>query len=86
MAAPRRWRSLFHPAKAGWIEAWAPIFFGAGNIGAGLYVIVALWLSIAWALREFAAVKSGAAWLLVPYLMGVSFESWLNLSIWKLNP
>jgi translocator protein len=65
--------------------AWAPLFFGARNVGAGLFVIVALWLAIAWTVREFAAVKAGAAWLLGPYLIWVSFASWLNLSIWKLN-
>ncbi len=66
--------------------AWAPLFFGARNIGAGLFVIVALWLAIAWTLREFAAVKAAAAWLLVPYLVWVSFASALNFTIWKLNP
>jgi tryptophan-rich sensory protein len=66
--------------------AWAPLFFGARNIGAGLFAIVALWLSIAWTMREFAAVKAGAAWLLAPYLIWVGMETWLNLTIWKLNP
>jgi tryptophan-rich sensory protein len=65
---------------------WAPLFFGAHDIGAGLFVIVALWLAIAWTMREFAAVKAGAAWLLAPYLLWVSFASALNLAIWKLNP
>jgi benzodiazapine receptor len=65
---------------------WAPLFFGAQSIGAGLFAIVALWLSIAWTVREFAAVKAGAAWLLAPYLVWVGIETWLNLTIWKLNP
>jgi tryptophan-rich sensory protein len=65
---------------------WAPIFFGAKDIGAGLFIIVALGLTIIWTLREFAAVKSAAAWLMVPYLIWVIFASALNLSIWKLNP
>jgi translocator protein len=64
---------------------WAPFFFGGKNIGAGLFVIVALWLAIAWALREFAAVKAAAAWLLLPYFIWVTFAGALNLSIWKLN-
>jgi tryptophan-rich sensory protein len=64
---------------------WAPIFFGARNIGAGLFVIVALWLAIAWTLREFAAVKPGAAWMLVPYFLWVTFAGALNFAIWKLN-
>jgi translocator protein len=65
--------------------AWAPLFFGAGNIGAGLFVIVALWLSIVWTIREFAAVKAAAAWILAPYLLWVGFAGALNLAIWKLN-
>jgi translocator protein len=65
--------------------AWAPLFFGAGNVGAGLFVVVALWLSIVWTIREFSAVKASAAWMLVPYLIWVGFASALNLAIWKLN-
>ena len=65
--------------------AWAPLFFGAKNIGAGLFVIVALWLAVTWTLREFAAVRGTAAWLLVPYWIWVSVASALNFAIWKLN-
>jgi tryptophan-rich sensory protein len=65
---------------------WAPLFFGGHDIGAGLFVIIALWLSIVWTIREFAAVKAGAAWMLAPYLLWVSFATALNLAIWKLNP
>jgi benzodiazapine receptor len=66
--------------------AWAPLFFGGRNIGAGLFVIVALWLSIVWAIREFAVVKAAAAWLLAPYFLWVTGAAALNLAIWKLNP
>jgi benzodiazapine receptor len=65
--------------------AWAPLFFGAKNIGAGLFVIVALWAATAWAIREFAVVKTAAAWMLAPYLGWVSFATALNFSLWKLN-
>jgi benzodiazapine receptor len=64
---------------------WVPVFFGAENIGGALFVIVALWLSLAWTLREFARVKPAAAWMLVPYLGWVSVAAALNLSIWKHN-
>jgi translocator protein len=50
-----------------------------------LFVIVALWLAIAWTIREFAAVKASAAWLLAPYLFWVGFASGLNFAVWKLN-
>jgi benzodiazapine receptor len=65
---------------------WVPVFFGAKNIGAALFVIVALWLSVAWTLREFSRVKRTAAWLLVPYIAWVTLAAALNLSIWKHNP
>lgn len=65
--------------------AWAPLFFGLSNIGAGLFDIVALWLAIVWTLREFYSVKPPAAWLLVPYLAWVSYATALNFSIWHLN-
>jgi translocator protein len=95
LAAWLVWRERYHRSRnaalAAYVvqlllnAAWAPLFFGARNIGAGLFVIVALWLAVAWSIREFAAVKAGAAWLLGPYLICVSFASWLNLAIWKLN-
>jgi len=65
---------------------WAPLFFGAQSIGAGLFVIVALWMAVVWTVREFAAVRLLAASLLARYLLWVTFASALNLAIWKLNP
>ena len=89
------WRERYHRGRRAALAAyaiqlvlnalWAPFFFGAKNIGAGLFVIVALWLTIVWTIREFAVVKSGAAWMLVPYLIWVTCASALNLAIWKLN-
>jgi translocator protein len=89
------WRERYHRRRSAALAAyavqlllnavWAPLFFGARNIGAGLFVIVALWLAIAWTIREFAAVKAAAAWLLAPYLIWVGFASALNLALWKLN-
>ena len=65
--------------------AWAPLFFGARNPGFGLFDIVALWLAIGWTIREFSSVQRASAWLLVPYLLWVSFAMALNFSIWRLN-
>ncbi len=89
------WRERYHRGRSAALAAytiqlllnaaWAPLFFGAKSIDAGLFLIVALWLSIAWTIREFAVVKAAAAWLLAPYLIWVGFASALNLAIWKLN-
>ncbi len=90
------WRERYHRGRGAALAAyavqlllnaaWAPLFFGNNNIGAGLFVIVALWLAIAWTIREFAAVKAAAAWLMAPYLIWVGGACALNLAIWKLNP
>jgi tryptophan-rich sensory protein len=95
MAAWLIWRERYHRGRSVALAAyaiqlllnalWAPLFFGARNIGAGLFVIVALWLAVAWTIREFAAVKAGAAWLLAPYLLWVTFAGVLNFALWQLN-
>jgi benzodiazapine receptor len=64
---------------------WAPVFFGARSVGGGLFLVVALWLALAWTLREFARVKPAAAWALMPYVAWVSFLAALNLGIWRMN-
>jgi translocator protein len=65
--------------------AWAPLFFGARNIGSGLFTIVALWLALVWTIREFTPVRPVAAWMLVPYFLWTSFAMALNFSLWRLN-
>ncbi len=90
------WRERYHRGRRAALAAyaiqlllnalWSPLFFGLKNIGAGLFVIVALWLAIVWTIREFAAVKAAPAWMLVPYIAWVSLASALNLAVWKLNP
>ena len=90
------WRERYHRERAAALTAyaiqlllnalWAPLFFGARNIGAGLFVAVALWLTVIWTVREFAAVRAVAAWLMAPYVIWASFAMALNLSIWRLNP
>ena len=66
--------------------AWSPAFFGLRRPDLGLIVIAALWLAIASTVAAFAAVSATAAWLMVPYLVWVSFATALNFAIWRLNP
>jgi tryptophan-rich sensory protein len=44
-----------------------------------------LWLAIAATLTSFWRVAPVAGWLLVPYLLWVSYASALNYSIWRRN-
>ncbi|MBI2676928.1 MAG: tryptophan-rich sensory protein [Candidatus Yanofskybacteria bacterium] len=64
---------------------WSPVFFGAHSIGGALAIIVLLWAAIVLTIFTFAKVSKMAAWLLVPYILWVSFAVYLNFSIWRLN-
>lgn len=64
---------------------WSIIFFGLQNPGAALVEIIFLWLAIVATIMAFAKISKSAAWLLLPYLLWVSFAAYLNYSIWTLN-
>ncbi len=64
---------------------WSIVFFGMHSPLAGLVVIALLWVSIAATIAVFSRVSKAAAWLLLPYLLWVSFASLLNYSVWVLN-
>jgi benzodiazapine receptor len=64
---------------------WSIIFFGQHNIGGALIEIVVLWCAIMSTIMAFAKVSRPAAWLLVPYILWVSFAAYLNYSFWIIN-
>jgi tryptophan-rich sensory protein len=65
---------------------WSPIFFGAHQVTAAFFIILfMLGLAIATTF-VFARVRKAAAWLMVPYLVWISFAAILNFQIDQLNP
>jgi benzodiazapine receptor len=64
---------------------WSPLFFGAQSIGGALAVIILLWAAIVLTILLFRKISQAAAWLLVPYIVWVSFAIYLNVAIWALN-
>lgn len=64
---------------------WSIIFFGLRNPGAAFVEIIFFWLAIVATIIAFAKISRPAAWLLVPYILWVSFAGWLNYSVWQLN-
>ncbi len=64
---------------------WSIIFFYAQQPGWALVDIIFLWLFIAATIYCFSKLSKPAAWLLVPYILWVSFATALNFAIWKLN-
>ncbi len=65
--------------------AWSGIFFGARQIGCAFAEIVILWLAILFNIVIFYPLDSIAAWLLAPYLLWVTYASYLNCGIWLRN-
>src|SRR5271166_3636896 len=65
--------------------AWSGVFFGLRSPGAAFAEIVALWFAILATAVEFWKTTPAAGWLLLPYLIWVSYAAALNFSIWRLN-
>ncbi|MCX6804040.1 MAG: tryptophan-rich sensory protein [Candidatus Diapherotrites archaeon] len=65
---------------------WSILFFGLKSPFLGVLGIVALWFSIAGTIISFKRISRKAMYLLVPYILWVSFASALNAAVWVLNP
>ncbi len=64
---------------------WSYFFFLQHNPFAGFVDIVLLWCIIGVTLVAFWRVRPLAGWLLVPYLLWVTYAAALNATIWRLN-
>jgi len=64
---------------------WSPIFFGLKSPLLGLVVIVIMWTLILATMKKFYPLSKLAFYLLVPYLLWVSFATVLNAAIVVLN-
>jgi translocator protein len=64
---------------------WSAAFFGLHSPLLALVVIVLLWLAIVLTIVKFRTISLVAGNLLIPYLMWVTFASFLNFTIVRLN-
>lgn len=64
---------------------WSVIFFGLQDPASAFIEIVFLWIAIVVTMVAFLEVSKIATWLLLPYLLWVSFATYLNYMIWVLN-
>lgn len=64
---------------------WSIAFFGLKSPLLGLIDIVLLWMAILLTILNFLKVSKVAGWLLLPYLLWVSFATILNYFLWVLN-
>jgi tryptophan-rich sensory protein len=75
----------FYAVQLALNAAWSWLFFGLHQPGWALVDIGLLWLAIVATIAVFSRISAGAAWLTVPYLAWVSFASYLNFMLWRLN-
>lgn len=64
---------------------WSLVFFGLHLPWLGLAVILLLIAAIIWAMSECSKVSKPAMWLLLPYLLWVSFATYLTIGVAVLN-
>ena len=64
---------------------WSIIFFGFKLPGLAFLEIIILWIFIVLSIKKFWPISKTSAYLLIPYLLWVSFASVLNFSIFSLN-
>ncbi|OQA31167.1 MAG: TspO/MBR family protein [archaeon ADurb.Bin336] len=64
---------------------WSFLFFGLKSPLLGLIGIIVLWFSILATILSFYKISKKAAYLLIPYILWVSFATILNLAILLMN-
>ena len=65
--------------------AWSGLFFGLQRPDLAFAEIVLLWGAILATTIAFGRATPGAGWLMLPYLLWVTFAAGLNFAIWRLN-
>jgi tryptophan-rich sensory protein len=64
---------------------WTLIFFNAQAYGLASVWIVVLWVVVLTMILQFWRVNNVAAWLQVPYLLWLTFATYLTFGVWLLN-
>lgn len=65
--------------------AWTPLFFGLHSPALAFLDICLLWLALLATTLAFGRVRPVAGYLLLPYMLWVSFALVLNGTIWLMN-
>jgi tryptophan-rich sensory protein len=64
---------------------WSLLFFGLKSPLTAFIEIILLWITILISIFLFFRISKTAAYLLIPYILWVSFASVLNFYFWRLN-
>ena len=64
---------------------WSFLFFGQKSPLLAFIEIIFLWIAILITIIVFYKLNHLSSYLLIPYILWVSFAAFLNYSIWRLN-
>jgi len=64
---------------------WSLLFFGLNMPLLAFAEIIVLWIAILATIILFKKVSKAAAWLMLPYILWVSFAAVLNFALWLIN-
>ncbi len=64
---------------------WSVLFFNLGMFYLAFAWLVLLWVLILVTLLQFRRIAPAAGWLMLPYLLWVTFAGYLNLAVAMLN-
>lgn len=84
-------KPLVKPAMAMFViqlalnAAWTPLFFGAQEVYLALIDIVLMVIATAVTIYLFYRIEKSAAYLLIPYFAWISFATYLNYEVLRLN-
>lgn len=76
---------IFYGIQLGLNFFWTILFFNLGLYLVSFFWLILLWCFILLTTLQFAAIRRLAGYLMIPYLIWVSFAGYLNLAIFWLN-
>lgn len=81
----RRRAIWFYAVQLAFNFVWTLIFFNARLYGFALIWLIILWVLILLTTIQFYRLRPAAGWLMLPYLLWVTFAGYLNAGVWLLN-
>ncbi len=64
---------------------WPIFFFDFGWYLFSLFWLILLWVLVYRTISKFSEISKAATWLMIPYLLWLTFAGYLNAGIWYLN-
>lgn len=70
--------AYFYLANIVFNALWSVLYFGSRNAVFGFFDLILIWISTAYIIIATWKVNRAASWLMIPYLLWVTFAGVLN--------